>query len=73
LVQAENDYTARVESSIFYFMALKNAKVPAEMHIYAEGGHGFGLRPTDAPVATKWPRLAEEWLHTIHVLGSAGR
>lgn len=73
LVQAENDYTARVESSIFYFMALKNAKVPAEMHIYAEGGHGFGLRPTDAPVATKWPRLAEEWLHTIHVLRSAGR
>ena len=69
LVQAENDYTAKVESSVFYFMALKDAKVPAEMHIYAEGGHGFGLRPTDAPVATKWPVLAEEWLHTIKVLG----
>ena len=69
LVQAENDYTARVESSVFYFIALKDARIPAEMHIYAEGGHGFGLRPTDAPVATKWPKLAEEWLHTIHVLG----
>ena len=72
LVQAENDYAAHVESSIYYFMALKEAKVPAEMHIYAEGGHGFGLRPTDAPVATKWPVLAEEWLHTIHVLGVTG-
>jgi acetyl esterase/lipase len=69
LVQAENDTTAHPESSIYYFMALKNAEIPAEMHIYAEGGHGFGLRPTDAPVATKWPKLAEEWLHTIHVLG----
>jgi len=72
LVQAENDNTAHVESSIDYFLALKNAKVQAEMHIYAEGGHGFGLRPTDTPVATKWPGLAEEWLHTIHVLGPAG-
>ena len=69
LVQAENDYGVKVESSVFYFMALKNAKVPAEMHIYAEGGHGFGMRPTKAPVAAKWPVLAEEWLHTIHVLG----
>ena len=73
LVQAENDTTAKVESSVFYFMALKNAKVPAEMHIYAEGGHGFGLRPSDAPISTKWPGLAEEWLHTIHVLGAAGQ
>jgi len=70
LVQAENDYGAKVESSLFYFLALKGAKVPAEMHLYAEGGHGFGLRPTDAPVTTKWPALAEEWLHTIHVLGA---
>ena len=71
LVQAENDYGVKVESSVFYFLALKNAKVPAEMHIYAEGGHGFGLRPTDAPVAAKWPVLAEEWLHTIHVLSGS--
>jgi len=72
LVQAENDYAAKVESSVDYFMALKEAKVPAEMHIYTEGGHGFGLRATDAPIATKWPVLAEEWLHTIHILGPAG-
>ncbi len=69
LVQAENDYTAHVESSIYYFLALKNAKVPAEMHIYAEGGHGFGLRQTDVPVPTEWPVLATKWLQTIHILG----
>ncbi len=72
LVQAENDYGAKVESSVDYFLALKNAKVPAEMHIYAEGGHGFGLRPTDAPVAMKWPILAAEWLQTIQMLGPLG-
>jgi len=72
LVQAENDYSAHVESSIFYFMALKEAKVPAEMHIYTQGGHGFGVRAAEAPVPTVWPKLAEVWLHTIHVLGPPG-
>jgi acetyl esterase/lipase len=66
LLQAEDD-TAHVENSTVYFMALKNAKVPAEMHIYADGGHGYGLRRTELPI-TAWPKLAETWLHTIHVL-----
>ncbi len=67
LLQAEDDNTAHVESSIVYFMQLKNAKVPAEMHIYAQGGHGFGLRPRDFPIMG-WPKLVETWLHTIKVL-----
>jgi acetyl esterase/lipase len=71
LVQAENDYTARVESSLFYFLALKDAKVPAEMHLYTQGGHGFGLRAAPLPVGS-WPALAETWLHTIHILGPPG-
>ena len=66
LVQAEDD-PVHVENSIVYFMALKNAGVSAEMHIYAQGGHGYGLRPTPLPI-THWPQLAETWLHTIHVL-----
>lgn len=66
LVQAEDD-PVHVENSIVYFMALKHAGVPAEMHIYAQGGHGYGLRPTALPI-THWPQLAETWLHTIHVL-----
>ena len=43
LVQAENDYTAHVENVLVYFEALKNAKVPAELHVYTLGGHGFGM------------------------------
>ena len=68
IVQAEDD-TVHVENSTVYFMALKNAKVPAELHIYTQGGHGYGLRRTELPI-TAWPKLAETWLHTIHVLGA---
>ena len=70
LVQAEDD-PVHVENSIVYFMALKNAKVPAEMHIYAQGGHGYGLRGTALPI-TAWPQRAEIWFHTIHVLSGPG-
>lgn len=66
LVQAEDD-PVHVENSTVYFLALKNAKVPAEMHLYANGGHGYGLRKTELPV-TGWPKLVETWLRTIHVM-----
>ncbi len=66
IVQAEDD-PVHVENAVVYFMALKNAKVPAELHIYAQGGHGYGLRPTDLPV-TNWPKGVEAWLHTIKIL-----
>lgn len=65
IVQSEDD-GVHVENAIVYFQALKNAKVPAELHIYAEGGHGYGLRRTNLPV-TAWPQLVETWLHTIQV------
>jgi acetyl esterase/lipase len=71
LVMAENDYTAHVENALVYFGALKDAKVPAELHLFTQGGHGFGLRPTDLPIS-RWPALAEAWLHTIHILGPPG-
>jgi acetyl esterase/lipase len=68
IVQAEDD-PVHVENAVVYFMALKNAKVPAELHIYAQGGHGYGLRRTALPVTT-WPQAVEVWLHTIKVLDS---
>jgi acetyl esterase/lipase len=71
IVQAEDD-GVHVENAITYFMILKKAKVPAEMHIYAEGGHGYGLRRTDKPVTT-WPQTAVVWLHTIKILPSTAR
>ena len=69
IVQAEDD-PVHVENATVYFLALKNVKVPAEMHIYAEGGHGYGLRRTALPVTT-WPQSVETWLQTIHVLRPA--
>lgn len=66
LLQAEDD-TVHEENALVYFQALKEAQVPAELHLFAQGGHGYGLRPTELPV-THWPALAETWLHTIHVL-----
>ncbi len=71
LVQAENDYTAHVENVLGYFQALKDARIPAELHVYTEGGHGFGMRPTELPIS-HWGAVAEIWLHTIHVLGEPG-
>lgn len=63
LLQAEDD-PVHVENATVYFGLLKNAKVQAELHIYTEGGHGYGLRRTDQPV-THWPDLVETWLKTI--------
>lgn len=66
LVQAEDD-PVHVENALVYFSQLKAAKVPAELHVYAQGGHGYGLRRTDLPI-TGWPQLVETWLHTIKIL-----
>ena len=65
LVQAEDD-PVHVENVLYYFLALKKAGVPAELHVYTKGGHGYGLRPTSSPV-TLWPELAAKWLYTIHM------
>jgi len=49
------------QSSIAMFLALRQHKVPAELHVYAAGGHGYGLRRTEVPVTT-WPDRMEDWL-----------
>ena len=66
IVQAGDD-PVHVENAVVYYLALKNAKVPAELHIYSEGGHGYGLRRTALPV-TAWPQEVETWLRTIKVV-----
>jgi acetyl esterase/lipase len=67
LLQTEDDTTAHVESSLAYYVALKNAGVPVEMHLFTEGGHGYGLRKTGLAVAD-WPALVATWLRTIKML-----
>jgi len=67
LLQAEDDHVDNVNDSLSYYIALKKARVPAEMHLYAQGGHAFGLRPTKLPI-TEWPQLVETWLVTIGMI-----
>jgi acetyl esterase/lipase len=64
LLQAQDDPVDNIAQSLAYYVALQKAGVPTEMHLYAEGGHAFGLRPTRLPIG-RWPQLVEQWLHTI--------
>jgi acetyl esterase/lipase len=64
LLQAENDPIDPVQNSLAYLAALKQFGVPVEMHLYAQGGHAFGLRRTEFLI-TEWPELVERWLQTI--------
>lgn len=48
-------------STLAYSVALDAAGVPCEVHLFAKGGHGFGLRPSNNPVS-RWPTLCEEWM-----------
>jgi len=67
LVQAEDDNIDGVKQSLVYYAALAKAHVPAEMHLYAHGGHAFGLRRTKLPISA-WPMTAEIWLRTIGIV-----
>jgi acetyl esterase/lipase len=69
VLQAENDNIDSVNHSLVYYIALKNAGVPVEMHLYAQGGHAFGLRRTALPI-TGWPQLVETWLRTIGIVAA---
>jgi len=55
------------ENSIAMYLALKKLKVPAELHVYASGGHGFGLRPSEHP-ASSWPLRCEQWMRSRGLL-----
>jgi len=67
LLQNEDDHVDNVNDSLAYYIALKSAGVPTEMHLYAQGGHAFGLRLTNLP-ATEWPHLVERWLQSIGMI-----
>ena len=61
------DDPVRVETGLYYYLALKNAKVPAELHLYPKGGHGYGLRRTEKDV-TSWPDRAADWMKSSGLL-----
>ena len=72
LLHAQDDPIDPVEFSLLYHAALKKENVPVEMHLFAQGGHAFGLRPNRFPI-TKWPTLVETWLGTIGMIPSTAR
>jgi acetyl esterase/lipase len=68
LLQSEDDKVDDANDSLVYYIALKKAGVPVEMHLYPTGGHAFGLRRTKFAI-TAWPALVETWLNGIGILG----
>lgn len=64
------DDRVSAENSVALYLALKRAGVPAELHLYATGGHGFGLRPSERP-ASAWPDRCADWMRSAGLLGGA--
>src|SRR3546814_19152075 len=67
LLQAWDDPVDKICNSTVYARALDAAGVPTEVHLFAKGGHAFGLRPNPHPVSS-WPLLVENWLREIKIL-----
>lgn len=67
LVHTEEDTGVPAENSICFYLALKKAKVPAELHVFQKGPHGFGLA-RDLPTASAWPDMCLKWLRNIKLL-----
>jgi acetyl esterase/lipase len=67
LVHASDDKVAGAENSLIMYLALKQANIPGELHLYSQGGHGFGVRPSALP-CSQWPARALEWLRSLRVM-----
>jgi acetyl esterase/lipase len=68
LVHATDDRVSDVEHSVTMYLAMKRAGVPAELHVYATGGHGFAVRPVGHPCAG-WTGCCVDWLRERGFLG----
>lgn len=68
LVHTTSDEAVPVENSLAFYQELREEGVPAEMHVFAEGPHGFGLGPDD-PALSMWPKLCEVWMRREGFLG----
>jgi acetyl esterase/lipase len=66
LVQTDEDKDVPAENSIYFYLALRKAGVPAELHIYRQGEHGLGLGEKDTPFST-WPDLCADWLASLNL------
>jgi acetyl esterase/lipase len=71
LVSTEEDKTVPFQNTVMFFEALKRAGVPAEMHVFEKGPHGFGMRK-DLGATSEWPDRCADWLRLHHFLPKAG-
>ena len=74
LIHSGNDRVVSPDHSLVFYQALRQAKVPVEMHIYerAKRGHGYGLAPND-PLVCSWPKLCEDWMRGRGIVEELGR
>ncbi|THD77057.1 MAG: alpha/beta hydrolase [Phenylobacterium sp.] len=71
LIHAWDDPVVPIENSLAYLAALRAAKVPAEAHLFEEGGHGFGIWLARGKPAAAWPQLFLGWAARRRFLGTA--
>jgi acetyl esterase/lipase len=67
LFHTTEDRTVPVENSVMFYLALRRAGVPAEMHVYERGPHGVGLAPTDEALSS-WPARLADWMRVRGLL-----
>jgi dipeptidyl aminopeptidase/acylaminoacyl peptidase len=72
LFHTNADTGVPAENSMLFYMGLRKAGVPAEIHIYEKGPHGVGLAQTDEALST-WPSRLADWLRGRGLLNSAPR
>lgn len=65
LIHSTDDKTVPVENSLLFYQALRNNNIPAEMHIFPKGGHGFGLGLSYGGSIEKWIELCLEWIRQM--------
>ncbi len=68
LIHTHDDSASSLSSALFY-AELRKHRVPAELHIFARGGHGYGLRPIPGSRISSWPELAGHWLSGLDAAG----
>jgi acetyl esterase/lipase len=67
LFHTDEDTLVPSENSVMFYLALRNAKVPAELHIYRKGRHGLGLAPKTSGTCN-WSKDCEEWMKNMKFL-----
>jgi acetyl esterase/lipase len=73
LLHASDDEAVTVDNSLAFFDALRRADVPTELHVYPQGGHGFGIRGAQGLPLAEWPRLALAWMAALPARAAASQ